>query len=102
MITRTIVVALAATTSLAVRACGAGKSPSSASGPSTKGPDAATKKALLQYAQCMRDHGVDMKDPNFSGGRVTMQAGGPGATKLPQGTMERAQSACQKYQAKIK
>jgi hypothetical protein len=102
MITRTIVVAFAATTSLAVAACGAGKSPSSSAGPSTKGPDAATKKALLQYAQCMREHGVDMKDPNFSGGRVTMSAGGPGATRIPQGTMQRAQSACKQYQAKIK
>jgi hypothetical protein len=102
MITRTIVVAFAATTSLAVAACGAGKSPSSSAGPSSKGPDAATKQALLQYAQCMREHGVDMKDPNFSGGRVEMSSGGPGEKQLSPTAMRRAQSACQKYQAKVK
>ena len=32
---------------------------------------------MLDYAQCMRDHGIDMPDPQFSadgtGGRLTIQ-----------------------------
>jgi len=95
------VILLAALAASAVAACG-GQSPTSSSGgPSTKGPDAKTKKALLQYAQCMRDHGVDMADPNFSGGRVTMRSGGPGSDTSPQ-KMQAAQKACAKYQAQIK
>ena len=73
MTIRSIVVAFAATASLAVAACGADGNPSAGAGTS-KGPDAATKKALLQLAQCMRDHGIDMPDPTFSGGRVTMRS----------------------------
>jgi hypothetical protein len=34
--------------------------------------------AALEYAQCMRDHGVDMPDPEVDGGRVTF-GGGPGS-----------------------
>jgi hypothetical protein len=98
MTTRTIVAALAATASLAVAACGADNGPTSAAG-SRHGPDAATKKALLQFAQCMREHGVDMPDPNFSGGRVTMQQTDRNVD--PQ-TMKAAQRACQKYQDEIK
>jgi hypothetical protein len=38
------------------------------------------QNAMLDYAKCMRDHGVDMPDPKFnnSGGGVTFQLGGPG------------------------
>jgi hypothetical protein len=99
MTTRLLVVAFAATASLAVAACG-GETPTSSAAGSSRGPDAATKKALLQYAQCMRDHGIDMPDPNFSGGRVTMQAGG--SSKVAPEKMKAAQQACQKYQDKIK
>jgi hypothetical protein len=35
--------------------------------------------AMLEYAQCMRDHGIDMPDPTFDDGRVTIQGKGPGA-----------------------
>ena len=28
---------------------------------------------MLDFARCMREHGVDMPDPKFEGGRVTMQ-----------------------------
>jgi hypothetical protein len=36
---------------------------------------------MIEYAQCMRDNGVDMQDPQFDDkGRVTMRAGGDGAT----------------------
>jgi hypothetical protein len=48
-------------------------------GPSEGGPapedQAALEDALLAYAQCMRDHGIDFPDPEFSEGGVT-QGGG--------------------------
>jgi hypothetical protein len=35
--------------------------------------------AMLEYAECMRDHGIDMPDPEFSGdgGGMVIQGGGP-------------------------
>ncbi len=45
-----------------------------------------------QYAKCMREHGVDMPDPD--GGRVTIRAsGGPGDTEK----LDKAQEACKAY-----
>jgi hypothetical protein len=44
----------------------------------------------LKFAKCMREHGVEMEDPK--GGRITIKSG-PGQD----GTMEKAQEACQKY-----
>ena len=35
-------------------------------------------EALLAYAQCMRDNGIDMDDPDTSGGRPGFFRGGPG------------------------
>jgi hypothetical protein len=38
--------------------------------------------AMLEYAECMRDHGIDMPDPEFdgdgAGGSMVIQRGGPG------------------------
>lgn len=41
---------------------------------------AALQDAMLEYAQCMRDHGIDMPDPEFSsdGGAFTIEHGGDG------------------------
>ena len=41
---------------------------------------AKVQNSLLAYAKCMRQHGVDMPDPKFSGsgGGATFQLGGPG------------------------
>jgi hypothetical protein len=36
---------------------------------------------MLQFAQCMRDHGIDFPDPQFDGGRVTIGMGGPDGSK---------------------
>jgi hypothetical protein len=35
------------------------------------------QQAALEFTQCMRDHGIDMPDPDFSEGRVGVQIGGP-------------------------
>jgi hypothetical protein len=52
---------------------GGGRAPSAAE-------QAKAKDAMLAYAKCMRDNGVDMPDPKFSnsGGGVTFELGGPG------------------------
>jgi hypothetical protein len=39
---------------------------------------AAFQDALLEYAQCMRDHGIDMPDPEFTGDGGAMQQIGEG------------------------
>ena len=99
MITRTLVTALAVTASLVVAGCGS--DPETSGSPSSnKGMSASDKKALLDFAQCMRDHGVDMPDPQFEGGgaKVTMRED-KGADPQKQ---QDAQKACQKFQDKVK
>jgi hypothetical protein len=96
MITRSLLVACAATASLAVAGCGADDTPTSSSG--TRGVDAKTKKAMLNYAQCMREHGVDMPDPTFDGGGVRMaQKGAVDPQKA-----RAAESACRHFQDEVK
>lgn len=49
--------------------------------------------AMLEYVQCMRDHGIDMPDPEFGDGTVTMNGPGPGEADPEE--MEAADEACQ-------
>jgi hypothetical protein len=65
MRTRLIVAAAAAAASLA--ACGGEPEPTGDQ------REASNRQALLDYARCMRENGVDMPDPQFDGGRVTMR-----------------------------
>jgi hypothetical protein len=51
-----------------------GAGPGDGEGPSAE-EQAAMEDALLAYAQCMRDQGIDMPDPEFSGGGVIQQGG---------------------------
>lgn len=57
--------------------------------------DAEAQDKALKFAKCMREHGVDMPDPDFSGGgggiRIEIGAGGidPGSD-----TFQEAQGAC--------
>lgn len=56
--------------------------------------DPKTQDALLRFARCMRENGVDMKDPDFSGGAVRL--GGAGMDpESPQ--TKKAMDACQKH-----
>ena len=99
MITRTLVATALATASLVVAGCGS--DPETSGSPSSnKGMSASDKKALLEFSQCMRDHGVNMPDPEFSGGgaKVTMRED-KGADPQKQ---QDAQKACQKFQDKVK
>jgi hypothetical protein len=55
------------------------------------------QEAMLAFAKCMREHGVDMPDPEFSGqgGGVRFRAGGPGSGVDPNGaTFRKAEEAC--------
>lgn len=47
--------------------------------------------AMLKFAQCMREHGVDMEDPEPGGGVMVNGEG------IPEEQMEAAQDACQKW-----
>jgi hypothetical protein len=91
---RVLVAALAAAASLA--ACGSDT-------PTSSDTKEKNRQALLDYARCMRQHGIDMPDPKFdSGGGVTMSQGGPGTAPVPKAKMDAAQKACEKYQKQIK
>ncbi len=56
---------------------------------------------VLQFARCMREHGVDMPDPDFSGGGAMIKIGGPGdgdqGPRLDPSdeTFQAAEEACQ-------
>jgi hypothetical protein len=52
------------------------------------------REAALDFAQCMRENGVDMEDPGQGGG-ILLNAG-PGSGNSP-ATVERAQDACRKH-----
>jgi hypothetical protein len=52
------------------------------------------KERALAFAECMREHGVDMPDPQFGqGGKVRLSMGGPGSADSP--AFGKAQEACQ-------
>jgi hypothetical protein len=60
------------------------------------------QERLLEFAECMRDHGIDMPDPVFGeDGRVEIQANGPGGDAEPSqdpredDDFQAAQEACQ-------
>jgi len=93
MTIRLLVTALAATASLA--ACGSEKP--SKSGATGTGP-ADAKKAMLAYAKCMRDHGVDMPDPQFEGNRIMQR----GPKKVDRAKLRVADKACASIRDAIK
>lgn len=71
------------------------------------GPPAQAKKAMLKFARCMREHGVDMPDPKVTSdesGGTQVIIGGPGGPGGSDGglnpesaTFKRAEKACRKY-----
>ena len=54
----------------------------------------ADQAKLLKFAQCMREHGVPMADPDFSGGGVQMKV--QGGAKTNEAKAQAAQQACAK------
>lgn len=58
---------------------------------SSTGGDLDPQDAMLKFAQCMREHGIDMPDPEPGGG-ISLNGEG-----LSEAEMEAAQAACQKW-----
>jgi hypothetical protein len=100
MLVRLLAAAALATAVFTVTACGGG-GPASSDATSKAGREAATRQALLDFARCMREHGVDMPDPTFSdGGARVEQHSGPG--KVTPEQAKSAEQACKHFQEKIK
>jgi hypothetical protein len=95
MKTRLLLVAVAATASLA--GCGAEDNPTSSGAKPSQSQETANRKAMLDFARCMRENGVDMPDPQFEGGKVTQRM-----SKTNPDTMRKAEAACAKYRDKVK
>ena len=101
---RQAIAVLGISVALLATACGSGKNASAevASLGSTSGttPDTTspvdTQDALLQYAACMRENGVDMADPTFDAdGNPTGGGFGPGSGIDPRSDeFQTAQTAC--------
>jgi hypothetical protein len=91
---RPLAAAVITTSALALAACG-GDDPS---GESPAASREQMRDAALQYARCMREHGVDMPDPKPGQAGVQLS--------LPKGTSEAevdaADKACRKYLEKVK
>jgi hypothetical protein len=93
---------------LALTACGGGSSDGdqvaslsgeNATGTTTGGaktPGKDPQQAALDFARCMREHGIDMPDPEVDEqGRIKMRVGGPGGGTRPDPKkLEEAQKAC--------
>ena len=53
------------------------------------------KEQALAFSQCMREHGVDMPDPEFDGaGKVKMRIGGGGGPDPESPAFREAEEAC--------
>src|SRR5690349_7856634 len=92
---RRALLSLAAVAAVALTGCAA-DGRDSAGG---NGPDAKTRKAMLAFAQCMREHGVNMPDPQFGeNGGVTMRRDSSGSPEKDRA----AEKACAKYQRAVK
>jgi hypothetical protein len=86
MRTFTIIIGLLAVFALA--ACGEDE-------PAGANAESKNRDAALKFAECMREHGVDMADPG-TGGKQVLKVG-PNEDTTPE-EMEEAQKACEKYQ----
>ena len=71
---------------------GASEAPAASGSPA---PSVAPADAMLAFAKCMREHGVDMPDPvvNADGG-MTVSIGAEGGKPIDTKTMQAADEAC--------
>jgi hypothetical protein len=58
-------------------------------------PNPQQQQQLLQFARCMRQHGIDLPDPGASGGIEVK--GGPNTVNPDDPKFKAAQQACQQY-----
>jgi len=102
---------MSAALAVAVSACGSSSSSSTASssasagagaGAGAGGSSSATYEARLNYAKCMRAHGVNVPDPSANGGPAAGGgAGGAGFRSLRSSpNFTTASTACAKYRSK--
>ena len=64
--------------------------------------EADAQQAMLDFAQCMREHGIDMPDPQFGdNGQATFSAGAEDGP-ADKAKLDAAQAACQSYLDKVK
>jgi hypothetical protein len=94
---RVLAAALLAAGAFAVAACGDDNSAGGASSAANREREA--RDAQLKYAQCMREHGIDVPDPQFQDGG-TLQAG-PEEETVPKAKLREAEQACDKYLEEI-
>jgi hypothetical protein len=88
-----------AAAALALTACGGSGGGTGTGTGSGSGDGDDAQSQMLAFAQCMREHGVDMPDPEVdSKGRVRMRIG---SKDTPRATMEAAQQACQDKMPKM-
>jgi hypothetical protein len=94
VMTRSPLLLLAVGAALALGACGSSDD-NGGSGSSAKSQDDKAFEGALKYAKCMREHGIDMPDPQRvgSGGIKQTMNGRPGS----RAKMEAANKDCQKY-----
>jgi hypothetical protein len=60
-----------------------------------KTPSKDPQQAALDFARCMREHGIDMPDPEVDEqGRIRSRVGGPGGARPDPKKLEAAQQAC--------
>ncbi len=66
--------------------------------------DADAEQAMLDFAKCMREQGIDMPDPQFNGegGGIFSAGAAGGDTPMDKSKMDAAQKACQSYLDKVK
>lgn len=58
--------------------------------------DASLEEQALAFAECMRDNGVDMPDPQVNGdGDLMMRGGGEGPGEIDERALEEAMEACE-------
>jgi hypothetical protein len=67
-------------------------------GPGGK-PDPAMEQKLLDFSQCMRDHGIDMPDPQFENGGANVIIGGPDGPNIDPNSQafKDAEKACESH-----
>ena len=62
-------------------------------------PNPQQQQQLLAFARCMRQHGINIPDPDPNGGGIVVK-GGPGTLNPDDARFKAAQQACQQYQPK--
>jgi hypothetical protein len=94
----------AAVVALVLAACGSSSNTSSTSGASGSGSasSGSNYQARLNYAKCLRSHGVNVPDPSANGGAPGAGGGGGGgfAQLRNNPNFQTASTACAKYRSR--